>query len=317
MADPDPTLYRQRALAINAVSSILNAADHWAEPETCDDIVTAVLDAHTSAHAASGQQPGTPQLTLRDRLRRAVCEAEGFTWDSDMLEPDEYGDHADAALAALAAHEAATRPDPTTADDPTPLRWGHGDVIHGDDDTVTICFSGPAPDRAPYWLELDPERAAALRDDLAAPDAEEPQDHPAADLYVRLRKAGEDDATAQALIYAHARMAVREHTALNDDIEPSPQVRPCSCGTTTPHTFCPDVRQPTEAHPADTEQLVHVGWWCWRGDNHGHLATQACRSDNVPIHVPTEWADDMTAVIQRIEDGDEPVQDETPEEPTP
>lgn len=38
---------------------------------------------------------------LRDELRRAVCEAEGFAWDSDMLEPDEYGDHADAVLAVL------------------------------------------------------------------------------------------------------------------------------------------------------------------------------------------------------------------------
>jgi hypothetical protein len=53
------------------------------------------------------------------------------------------------------------------------------------------------------------------------------------------------------------------------------------------------------------EPLVHVGWWCWRGDNHGHLATMPCRSDNVPIHVPAEWADEMRAVIQRIEDGDD------------
>lgn len=49
---------------------------------------------------------GTPWPTadragLRDRIRRAVCEAEGFAWDSDMLEPDEYGDHADTVLAAL------------------------------------------------------------------------------------------------------------------------------------------------------------------------------------------------------------------------
>ena len=56
--------------------------------------------------------------------------------------------------------------------------------------------------------------------------------------------------------------------------------------------------------PAD-ESLVHVGWWCWRGDNHGHLATMACRSDNVPLHVPAEWADDMRAVLRRIEDGDD------------
>jgi hypothetical protein len=56
--------------------------------------------------------------------------------------------------------------------------------------------------------------------------------------------------------------------------------------------------------PSD-EKLTHVGWWCWRGDNHGHLATQPCRSDNVPLHAPAEWADEMRAVIQRIEDGDD------------
>lgn len=52
---------------------------------------------------------------LRDRIRRAVCEAEGFAWDTDMLEPDEYGEVADAVLAVLDApadraavlHEAA------------------------------------------------------------------------------------------------------------------------------------------------------------------------------------------------------------------
>ncbi|WP_069766023.1 hypothetical protein [Streptomyces sp. LUP47B] len=60
---------------------------------------------------------------------------------------------------------------------------------------------------------------------------------------------------------------------------------------------------------AADEQLSQVGWWCWRGDNHGHLATEPCRSDNVPIHVPAEWADEMRAVIQRIEDGDD---EETP-----
>ena len=40
---------------------------------------------------------------LRDRIRRAVCEAEGFAWDTDMLEPDEYGEIADTVLAVLPA----------------------------------------------------------------------------------------------------------------------------------------------------------------------------------------------------------------------
>ena len=43
------------------------------------------------------------KATFRDRIRRAICEAEGFDWDPDMLEPDEYGDHADAVLAVLRA----------------------------------------------------------------------------------------------------------------------------------------------------------------------------------------------------------------------
>ncbi|NML55333.1 hypothetical protein HHL19_16305 [Streptomyces sp. R302] len=63
--------------------------------------------------------------------------------------------------------------DPTTADDPTPLRWGLGDVLHGDDDSVTVCFSGP--DREPYALHLDPARRDALRDDLTPPGDEQPE----------------------------------------------------------------------------------------------------------------------------------------------
>lgn len=39
--------------------------------------------------------------TLRDRIRRAVCEAEGFMWNAEMLEPDDYGEVADAVLTVL------------------------------------------------------------------------------------------------------------------------------------------------------------------------------------------------------------------------
>lgn len=60
--------------------------------------------------------------------------------------------------------------DLASADNPTHLRWGLGDVQWGDDDSVIVLLSGP--DREAYWLELDPERAAALREDLAGPDGE-------------------------------------------------------------------------------------------------------------------------------------------------
>lgn len=107
-----------------------------------------------------------------------------------------------------------TPADPTTADDPVRLRWGLNDVLWGDDDTVIVCMTGPG--REPYWLELDPEQAAVLRQDLAGPTAEEHQDHPGAELYTQLRKAGLDHDTTNQLIYAHARMAIRQHEALND-----------------------------------------------------------------------------------------------------
>lgn len=54
----------------------------------------------SSSKTASGLNSGG-QPALRDAIRRAVCEAEGFAWDSDMLEPDEYGEAADAVLAVL------------------------------------------------------------------------------------------------------------------------------------------------------------------------------------------------------------------------
>ncbi|MFE9461672.1 hypothetical protein [Streptomyces californicus] len=56
--------------------------------------------------------------------------------------------------------------------EPIQLRWGLNDVMYGDDDTTTILLSGPG--REPYWVELDPERTAALRDALAGLDASAP-----------------------------------------------------------------------------------------------------------------------------------------------
>ena len=66
-----------------------------------------------------------------------------------------------------------TRPTATLADasNPIPLRWGLNDVMWGDDDSVIVLLSGPEGE--PYWLELDAERAAVLRQDLAGPNAEE------------------------------------------------------------------------------------------------------------------------------------------------
>lgn len=133
-----------------------------------------------AARTASGQQPETtpaPWIAdgrhgpTPDEMRQAIAHAlhrydnQHALSGNDIPSKHHYGE-ADAVLAVIAA----AQPDPTTADDPIPLRWGLGDVLWGDDDTVTVCLSGPAPGRAPYWLELDAERAAALRDDLTPPE---------------------------------------------------------------------------------------------------------------------------------------------------
>ncbi|MDH6610264.1 hypothetical protein M2164_005899 [Streptomyces sp. SAI-208] len=49
------------------------------------------------------------------------------------------------------------------------------------------------------------------------------------------------------------------------------------------------------------QPLVQVGWYCWRCAG---LVEQPCRSDNVPIHVPAEWADDMIKEIRRLGEED-------------
>lgn len=59
---------------------------------------------------------------------------------------------------------------PDTEQQPIQLRWGLDDVMWGDDDSVIVMLSGP--DGEPYWLELDQERAAVLRQNLASPDGE-------------------------------------------------------------------------------------------------------------------------------------------------
>lgn len=78
--------------------------------------------------------------------------------------------------AAARAHRAYARalkewiedvePTPTVAavaeeESPVQLRWGLDDVMYGDDDTTTLMLSDE--ELRPYWLELGPERAAALR----------------------------------------------------------------------------------------------------------------------------------------------------------
>ncbi|WP_405548796.1 hypothetical protein [Streptomyces microflavus] len=110
----------------------------------------------------------------------AWLEREAEIWqviDDASAHPEETGlkvtigasTHAEALAVArqlLGTTEAEGEPD---EQEPVQLRWGLDDVMYGDDDTTTMLLSGPG--REPYWVELDPERTAALRDALAGPAA--------------------------------------------------------------------------------------------------------------------------------------------------
>lgn len=91
-----------------AVSVAVNEAAAWVPVDQTEEFIAGIRESarvacESAAAVPAGQAPATDRAALREAIRRAVCEAEGFAWDSDMLEPDEYGDHADAVLAALPA----------------------------------------------------------------------------------------------------------------------------------------------------------------------------------------------------------------------
>ncbi|MEV5851439.1 hypothetical protein [Streptomyces anulatus] len=115
---------------------------------------------------------------------------EGFTVTVRRRErptPHELQQQAEARVEELTAELAVARQllgTTTTKDtaaeelEPIQLRWGLDDVMYGDDDTTTVLLSGPG--REPYWVELDPDRTAALRATLAGPAAPPvPADRPA------------------------------------------------------------------------------------------------------------------------------------------
>ncbi|MFE7510137.1 hypothetical protein ACFU8I_02750 [Streptomyces sp. NPDC057540] len=175
-------------------------------------------------YAMTPADPGDAEKVLAATVRDAARQSTPHACDNcDGIDPASCLANPDRASRQTTGQD-DTEPDPTTADDPTPLRWGLGDVLHGDDNTVIVCLSGP--NREPYWLELDAERAAALRDDLAPPTA----DCPACQVGI-------------------------EHTAHC----PSPETHNWGCGCPTDQHPAPAVGQPAEAH--DTEARPPATSW--------------------------------------------------------
>ena len=87
-------------------------------------------------------------------------------WNSQR--PDFREDYLANARRVIEAVQAEQPPAGPAPAEPVSLRWGLNDVEWGDDDTTTVLLSGP--DREPYTLELEPEQAAVLREDLAGPN---------------------------------------------------------------------------------------------------------------------------------------------------
>ncbi|MFF7631430.1 hypothetical protein [Streptomyces cyaneofuscatus] len=150
---------------------------HWSAAKT-------MRQSHPAAECPADT---TPADRPADQLRAAMAEAlaghagsKAFLADGHEWEHARTGwyAHADAALSVLPAAALAvarqllgttTTEGEPDEQEPVQLRWGLDDVMYGDDDTTTILLSGPG--REPYWVELDPERTAALRDALAGPAA--------------------------------------------------------------------------------------------------------------------------------------------------
>ncbi|WP_435969347.1 hypothetical protein [Streptomyces sp. Qhu_M48] len=166
---PEDTV-RRFARRLNAVERLVGGRPGY-HTVTVKQLLTAMSDAD--------DEPFIPRteraywLDIADALNAAgrVGMAVGIDLDGTLTDHNAWSVvwNRETARWELAGYDDASAQDPTTADDPTPLRWGLDDVMHGDDDTVTVCLSGPAPDRRPYALELDPDRARALRTALAPP----------------------------------------------------------------------------------------------------------------------------------------------------
>ncbi|MEV5368964.1 hypothetical protein AB0N12_06325 [Streptomyces albogriseolus] len=96
-----------------AVSAAVAPPTTQAADEIRDQLLHAIDHAYTTGVLGYGspedllaaydtsRTPATSRAALRDHIRRAICEAEGFMWNEELLEPDEYGEVADAVLAVL------------------------------------------------------------------------------------------------------------------------------------------------------------------------------------------------------------------------
>ncbi|MFF7183282.1 hypothetical protein [Streptomyces sp. NPDC008121] len=128
----------------------------------------------TSGACNGGPCPllGTTSEAKRNEIRQSYSELA-----AQAREDRDHEGAADVELKLRDREEQWRREDAAAVEtaeerEPIQLRWGLDDVMYGDDDTTTVLLSGPGGE--PYWVELDPERTAALRNALAGPESTAP-----------------------------------------------------------------------------------------------------------------------------------------------
>ncbi|MEU3283250.1 hypothetical protein, partial [Streptomyces antibioticus] len=158
---------RDRLRAV--VARIGQMTDAWEQqlPEVIRTpaVVSALRAALEPAAVSAARPPATDQPALRNRIRRVLCERNGQAalWGTDMLEPDEYGEIADAVLAVL----------PEPADRADVCICGHTEQQHFEDVCITeitgcACGDFIPPDAASEAIDQWRQAALKARADRAA-----------------------------------------------------------------------------------------------------------------------------------------------------
>ncbi|MFE4867679.1 hypothetical protein [Streptomyces sp. NPDC056682] len=101
--------------------------------------------------------------------------------------------------------------------------------------------------------------------------------------------------------WAGAEFLLRHTLADLDNSRTTPDDPPASSDTQV--CGLPDGSCSASAPETEPNDLVQIGWYCWHCRA---INTQACRSDNMPIHVPAEWVPGMeTEIVRRKEERDD------------
>lgn len=149
--------------ALSDAGAICGQCEDTPGDRTCPECED-VYREYVKALRAAGWAPRSEVLREADAaIEDRACDAD-FTEEPALIVGLRSAGDIVRRLIARPAGDDADGPDT----DPTPLRWGLNDVEWVDDGSTIVLLSDQAG--WPYVLELEPERATALRDMLAGPE---------------------------------------------------------------------------------------------------------------------------------------------------